>query len=384
MSIAVRLRGFNIGFFSLFALFISFLPVYASQIGISKTEIGLILGIGSLISIVSQPLWGIVCDRTRTIKKVMLLILTVSVIAGTLLFQSREAWLFALFVAMMNLFFMPSDALVESLNVQTAQRVGISYGSIRTFGALGYAFTSLAAGTFLHAFGMGSLAWIFLGFGLVTLLLGLSMSDVKASSKPIAFGQLKTFMLDPRMLAFFALVFLVALPHKMNDMYIGLYIEEMGGNVRHTGMAWFAMTLSEALFFALSAKLIKPGKELAVMAVSAGMYLVRFGLSSLVTEPLPLVAMQVFQGVTFALFYVAAIQYLHSIVPEQWKSTGQTVMTVLFFGISGIVGSSAGGWLMERLGGQSLYRIMAALAAVAFVYGFYLWKKRLRPSPADA
>lgn len=71
-----------------------------------------------------------------------------------------------------------------------------------------------------------------------------------------------------------------------------------------------------------------------------------------------------FQGVTFVIFYVGAIQYLHTVVPQQWKSTGQTVLTVVFFGSSGIVGSSLGGWLMDEFGGAVLYRIMALFAGV--------------------
>ncbi|MBO9597768.1 MAG: MFS transporter [Cohnella sp.] len=375
MPVTTRLKGFNFLFFSMFALFISFLPVYADGIGISGTHIGIVLASGSLISIVFQPLWGMVSDRARTIRKVLLFLLSCSIVTGVLMFNTSALWSFALFVALMNVFYLPTDPLVESLNFQTTQRERVSYGSVRMFGAMGYAVTSLLAGYGLQQWGMGSLAWIYGAVGVTALCLAVTIADVKASAKPAVFGHLKQFFTQSHALSFFLLVLLVAIPHKMNDTFIGLYMEQLGGSVRLTGLSWFVMTLTETVFFALCARLIKPGKERLFMTLAAGMYAVRFLLSGLAEHPYELVAVQALQGVTFVLFYVGAMQYLYAIVPEQWKSTGQTMLTVLFFGVSGIIGSSIGGWIIEARGGGTLYEGMAAFAAVGFLLSFALLKK---------
>lgn len=380
MSITTRLKSFNFLFFSMFALFISFLPVYADGIGISGTKIGLVLSAGSLISIVFQPLWGMVSDRLRTIRKVLLLLLACSIAAGAVMYRSTELWTLAIFVALMNAFYLPTDPLVESLNFQTTQRERVSYGSVRMFGALGYAVTSLLAGYGLQHWGMGSLSWIYACVGVGALALAFSLSDVQASSKPAMFGHLKHFFMQSNTLVFFLIVLVVAIPHKMNDTFVGLYMERLGGSVRLTGLSWTVMTLTETVFFAVSAKLIKPGRERLFMTIAAGMYAVRFLLSSMVSHPYELVAVQVLQGFTFVLFYVGAMQYLYAIVPEQWKSTGQTMLTVLFFGVSGIVGSSIGGWIIEALGGAALYETMAAIAAAGFLLCCALLRQ---PRPAE-
>ncbi|MFC5530921.1 MFS transporter [Cohnella yongneupensis] len=375
MSVTTRLRGFNFLFFSMFALFISFLPVYADGIGISGTHIGIILSMGSLISIFFQPLWGMVSDRTRTIRRVLLLLLACSIVAGALMYHSTALWSLALFVALMNVFYLPTDPLVESLNFQTTQKENVSYGSVRMFGAMGYAVTSLLAGFGLQYWGMGSLSWIYAGVGVGALLIAFTISDVQASSKPALFGHLKQFFMQSHTLVFFLIVLVVAIPHKMNDTFIGLYMEQLGGSVKLTGVSWFVMTITETVFFAISAKLIKPGKERLFMTAAAGLYAVRFLISALADRPYELVGVQVLQGVTFVLFYVGAMQYLYSIVPEQWKSTGQTMLTVLFFGASGIVGSSIGGWIIESWGGHALYEGMAAIAAVGFVLSLVLLRQ---------
>ncbi|MFD0674048.1 MFS transporter [Cohnella sp. GCM10027633] len=367
MSVTTRLKSFNFLFFSLFALFISFLPVYADGIGISGTHIGIVLSMGSLISIVSQPLWGMISDRARTIRKVLLFLLACSIAAGAFMYSSTELWTLALFVALMNVFYLPTDPLVESLNFQTTQRENVSYGSVRMFGALGYAVTSLLAGYGLQQWGMGSVAWIYAGIGVAAFLVAFTIADVQASPKPALFKHLKRFFMQSHTLVFFLIVLVVAIPHKMNDTFIGLYMERLGGSVQLTGLSWFVMTITETVFFAVSAKLIKPGKERMFMTLAAGLYAVRFLLSAFADQPYELVAVQVLQGVTFVLFYVGAMQYLYSIVPDEWKSTGQTMLTVLFFGVSGIVGSSIGGWVIEEWGGRTLYEGMAAISAIGFL-----------------
>ncbi|MFC5471402.1 MFS transporter [Cohnella suwonensis] len=376
MSIIARLKGFNFSYFALFALFISFLPVYSAEVGISGTHIGLMLGFGSLVSIVAQPLWGMVSDKTRTIKKVLVFLLAASTIVGMLLYRTEAAWSLVLLVALMNVFYLPTDPLVESLNFQTAQRENVGYGSVRMFGALGYACVSLTAGYATKTWGMGSLSWIFFGMGALSLLLALGLADVKASASRPSLKHLKTFLFQSHTWLFFLLVLIVAIPHKMNDTFIGLYMEQLGGDIRLTGLSWFVMTLAETVMFAVSSRWIKPGKEASWMAAAAGLYAVRFLLSSMVGSPYVLVALQVFQGFTFVLFYVGAMQYLYRIVPEQWKSTGQTVLTATFFGVSGIVGSSAGGWLIDEYGGEFLYRGMALLALAGFALGWTILRKK--------
>ncbi|QMV41172.1 MFS transporter [Cohnella cholangitidis] len=375
MSIVTRLKGFNFFYFAMFALFLSFLPIYSAEVGVSGTHIGLILGMGSLISIVAQPLWGMVSDKSRTIKKVLLLLLLASILIGTLLFHAHQIWSLIVLVALMNVFFLPTDPLVESLNFQTSQREKVNYGSVRMFGALGYACVSLTAGYALKLWGMDSLSWIFFGVGCAALLLALSLSDVQASAARPSFHHLKDFFLQSHTWIFFVIVLIVAIPHKMNDTFIGLYMEELGGDVRLTGMSWFVMTITETVMFAFVSRMIKPGKEAIWMTLAAGLYALRFLLSSMIGTPYGLVALQVFQGFTFVLFYVGALQYLYRIVPEQWKSTGQTALTATFFGVSGIIGSTVGGLLLDLYGGAVLYRGMGLFALFGLALGIYLVRK---------
>ncbi|MDQ0877163.1 PPP family 3-phenylpropionic acid transporter [Paenibacillus sp. V4I3] len=372
MNSSNLLRSFNFLYFALLAMFVSFLPVYLDAQGLSATKIGLIIGTGGFIAIFSQPLWGMISDRTKTIKKVMLLLLGCSTIVGYLLYASSSFIVLLLFTMLMYFFLMPLDPLTESLNFQTAEANGVSYGSIRTFGAVGYAVMSLAVGYTTQYFGINSLAFLFAGIGIISILICLPLPDAPVTGKPISLKSLRIFLSNKETIWFMLLIFIVAVPQRINDTFLGVYIRKLGGTPDMVGLAWFLAAGSEILVFALSFWWLRKGKELAIISFAAVFYFIRFFLSAWVTDPHILVYLQLLQTFTFPIFYSAAIQYLYRIVPEEWRATGQTVLAILFFGVSGIVASYLGGWFYESFGGKQLYLWISGMSFAGLLFSFVL------------
>ncbi|KQX48285.1 MFS transporter [Paenibacillus sp. Root444D2] len=372
MNSSNLLRSFNFLYFALLAMFVSFLPVYLDAQGLPATKIGLIIGTGGFIAIFSQPLWGMISDRTKTIKKVMLLLLGCSTIVGYFLYASSSFIVLLLFTMLMYFFLMPLDPLTESLNFQTAEANGVSYGSIRTFGAVGYAVMSLAVGYTTQFFGINSLAFLFAGIGIISILICLPLPDAPVTGKPISLKSLRKFLGNKETIWFMLLIFIVAVPQRINDTFLGVYIRKLGGTPDMVGLAWFLAAGSEILVFALSFWWLRKGKELAIISFAAVFYFIRFFLSAWVTDPHILVYLQLLQTFTFPIFYSAAIQYLYRIVPEEWRATGQTVLAILFFGVSGIVASYLGGWFYESFGGKQLYLWISGMSFAGLLFSFVL------------
>lgn len=366
------LRAYNFFYFSLLSIFISFLPVYLTHRNVSPGEIGMMIGVGSFVGILSQPFWGMVSDRYKTIKRIILLTLGASIAVGMLLFTTMHFSLLFLLVAAMYFFLLPTDPLTESLNYRIAEQRGISFGSIRTFGAVGYATASLFIGWTVDQLGMDRLAWLFLGYGLLAFACALVVADAPASSKALSLQELKQFFLYPKTLRFFLLVLIAATPHRTNDSFLGVFVQSLGGSTGAVGQAWFLAAISEVAFFALSARILQRWSEIKLIGWATALYTIRYLLCALAPSAEWVVYLQLTQGVTFVIFYTATIQYLYRIIPEEWKATGQTVLAVLFFGISGIIGSIAGGWVFQQFGGAALYMAMAAFSLVACIYSLTL------------
>lgn len=368
----LSLRAYNFFYFSLLSIFISFLPVYLSFRGVTPAQIGVLIGAGSFIGILSQPFWGMVSDRTKTIKRVILATLGLSIVSGIGLFTTTPFFALFLLVGAMYFFLLPTDPLTESLNYRMAEQHRTSFGSIRTFGAVGYATASLFIGWTLDRLGMEQLVWLFVGYGVLAYLCALAMKDAPASSKPLSWPELKRFFLYPKTQRFFLLVLIAATPHRTNDSFLGVYVQSLGGTTGDVGQAWFLAAVSEVAFFAISARILARWSEIRLIMLASALYAIRYVLCALAPSPEWVVYLQLTQGVTFVIFYTATIQYLYKIIPEEWRATGQTVLAVLFFGISGIIGSLLGGWLFQQSGGAALYWAMGICSAVAFVYSLVL------------
>jgi PPP family 3-phenylpropionic acid transporter len=315
-----------------------------------------------------------VSDKYKTIKRIILITLGISIAVGLLLFTSAQFLALFLLVVGMYFFLLPTDPLTESLNFRIAEQYQISFGSIRTYGAIGYASASLIIGWTVDQLGMERLSWLFLGYGLLAFAVCLIMPDAPASGKRLSMQDLKRFFFYPKTLRFFLLVLIAATPHRTNDSFLGVYVQSLGGSTGAVGQAWFLAAISEVAFFAISARFLQKWSEVKLIAFATALYTIRYFLCAVAPSPEWVVFLQLSQGVTFVIFYTATIQYLYRIIPEEWKATGQTVLAVLFFGISGIIGSIIGGWVFQQFGGDVLYWAMGFFSLAAFGYSLFLWK----------
>src|SRR5690625_6231051 len=55
-------------FYATNTIIVSFLPLYLQYKGLSGKEIGWVLAMGPLVSIFSQPFWGYMSDKYKTVK----------------------------------------------------------------------------------------------------------------------------------------------------------------------------------------------------------------------------------------------------------------------------------------------------------------------------
>jgi len=315
-----------------------------------------------------------ISDKTKTIRKVLLILMAFSCVIGFLLYDSSSYFMLILFAMLLYFFLMPIDPLTESLNFTVAEKSRISYGSIRTYGALGYAVVSLLTGYVMSYFGAHSLAILFVVIGAISMIILWKMPDAPVSGKPVTLGSLKHFLSNKETLLFLLLVFICSIPARMNDTFLGVYIRELGGSTGLIGQAWFLAGSSEIVVFALSFWWLRKGKELLIITIATTFYFIRFFLSAWIVDPHILAYLQVMQLLTFPIFYSAAIQYLYRIVPVEWRATGQTVLALLFFGVSGILASYVGGAIYGVFGGKVLYLSIASLSFIGIIFGFILYR----------
>src|SRR5699024_5836932 len=168
-------------------------------------------------------------------------------------------------------------------------------------------------------------------------------------------------------LIFLFLMLFLTVTHRASDSFIGLYIAQLGGSERLVGLAWFVGVLSEAAVFALAGFWFRKYHAL-VFVIGAGiLYSIRWFLFAAAGDPMYIIALQFLHGLTFGIFYLAALDYVTRLIPKLLQSTGHLVFYSVFFGISGIIGSLLGGALIDSFGGSTLYFAIGCCALIGTI-----------------
>jgi MFS transporter, PPP family, 3-phenylpropionic acid transporter len=375
----LRLKGlifYNFFYYSLSSIVVSFFPVYFSFKGFNPSQIGVLLGVGTFISILAPPFWGFLSDRYNTTKNILLLTLTGALLIGYILFQSNPFWVLLFVFVVFNWFMSPIGPLSDSLTFRITAEVNQSFGSIRLFGSVGFALTALLSGWILDRFGFGITRNVFLFYGIIALLGSVFLKDTTVSSKKITLNGLRRLFQHHDYVRFLVLVLVLSIPHRINDGFLGVYVQSLGGSTKLVGLSWFFATVSEAIFMGLSFRYLKDGKELVLIAAASFFYCVRWAFTALLGSAVGVAYLQLFHGMTFAVYYLAAFHYVDKIIPEEWKATGQTIFAAVFFGLAGMIGSILGGWVFDHYGGHTLYTSMIAFSGFGLILTLFTIGRR--------
>jgi MFS transporter, PPP family, 3-phenylpropionic acid transporter len=358
-------------------IIMSFLPLYLKYQGLTGTEIGWLLAIGPFASLFIQPMAGYFSDKWKTVKKMIIVCVIGMILSGAWLLQ-LAAFLPLIVISFLFYAFMsPLGALGDSLAQKTAQQTGGSFGKIRMWGSIGFGVAALITGQVLILIGIENVLYPFLLVAVLCLLSAFFLTDAEASKKPVELLDALSLLKNGRLALFLLVITLFAVPHRVNDSYFGLYMMDMGGSELLIGWAWFLATLVEAAVFFVSAKWLAKFHELSLIILAGVLYGVRFMAFAWVDNPLFLVALHSLHGITFAIFYTAAFQYVSKIVPQHILSTAHLLFIAVFFGVSGMIGSLGGGWVMENAGGSFLYWLIGCMPLVG-IGAMLLYKNKVQ------
>lgn len=356
------LRMLLFSFHATNTIIISFLPLYLKYKGFTGTEIGWVLAIGPLASIFSQPFWGYMSDKYKTVKKILLILITGLLLTSVIFFQMNSLIAIMMIGSILFFFSTPIGALGDSLAQRRADDLGISFGSIKMWGSLGFAASTLIVGEILTKIGIENMIYPYLFFGTIALLVIFRLKDVKADTDPVKLKDVSLLVKNKPFILFLGLTLFITITHRANDSFMGIYIAELGGSEGMVGLAWFVGVLSEAVVFALAGYWFRKFHTLIFIIIAGLLYTVRWFVYAGITDPMHIVYLQFFHGITFGIFYTTAFAYISRLIPRLLQSTGHLVFYSVFFGVSGIVGSLAGGAIIDIFSGSTLYILLASLS----------------------
>jgi PPP family 3-phenylpropionic acid transporter len=357
------------GFGSLFPL----LSVYLqNEVGLSGAQIGTIMSISPIIMIFTQPFWGMISDYTGKPVAVLTIALGSTALVGLAYSSVHEyGWLIvvAAFLAFTQSAIVP---ISDSIALSYVQKSEMNYGSIRLWGAVGFAVSVLAGGWLSEMF---SLTVIFYVFAIVLLLSAMLAWKLPRESGPmkaaVGHGMAQLFKI-PKFVLFLVITFLVFGPIYANNFYFSVFVKEMGGTLTGIGLAFLLAAGSEAPFMKIADALIRRYGVLFILAFAAAISALRW-LFYFFEPSLSLIyATTIAQGISVGLFIPAALQYVRNIAPANVKVTAVSLYSAVGNGLGTWFCTFIGGYILERAHVGHIYLFfsfltLAGLALFAFI-----------------
>lgn len=369
-----NLYAINGMYYVVTALFSPYISAYYQYSGLDKRQIGILSAVFPLTSLLIQPLWAYLSDRTGKRKQILQLLCFCCAVA-VLLFRKAEG--FREFLAAAFCFAAFYTALLplgDALVIGVADRKKIDFSRIRLTGTICYAFATLGMGRILKnnfpvMFLVNSVCFLlYSAFCATVRIPGPDCSDGAGGGSRIGRGA-KAGPGRPgsapggrggrrQMVLVLVCAFAMQMGLTFNLSFLSVHLLELGYDQGTIGLVSCLSAFSELpvllavkwicrrwpLLYRLSAVNVLCGIRLLL---ASGSHVALIALS------------QLLQGPTYIICYFTCVNYIKERSGEEKISEGQSMLSWVQNGLGSICGSFLGGIIAQRAGVQSGYRVMA-------------------------
>jgi len=376
----LTLKYFNLFLYGSISILMTFFPLYFQTVGLNKVEIGFIMASGPFISIIANPTWGYLSDRLQNLRFILIVMLLGNLFVVQFVFHFNTGSMIWIFSTMMVFFFFQTSMFSQSntLILNAIEGTTYQFGSIRFWGSLGYAVMAVAAGPVLSWLGVHNLWIVYTILVLLTLAICTQLPRGKvAKVKKIHFREYKNALFgNPYFLFFIIIGILISVPNSINQMFVSLYIDEMGGTVSMVGLAAFSSAFLEIPVFLLFDRYLKKTTTtmFGLLVIVGFIYVLRWVLMAAATGPTHIILIQALHAISFGgYFYIGTILTAH-LIPIHMRASGQSIYAISWSGISGAVAGLIGGSMYQDLGPKIMYGCLALIALLGALGLFILWQ----------
>lgn len=363
-----------------------FIVAYLQSKGLGTAQVGIIMSFSSVVMMVAPPLWGMLADKLHSIRRVFTLCLILAAVLYALtpltsFLSSCSVVAMSIILTLSAFFRAPTSSLMDNWVVRTARQIpGISYGSIRIWGSIGYAVISFALMYIVTWFSLESSFYFYSLTAAAVLLLSRRLPDEqKASSPAVAFKELRVGRIfkDYWLATFLIFLILRGISLYCSNNFLPFLIADVGGDTASLGAINAIRALCEVPLLLLSQRLIRRFGMIRLIVTSSIMYLLGELGYSAVSSVGQIIAVQCMAGVAYGLFVACQVQYVAQIAPKGLSATAQTMAAALP-AMTGIFGNALAGWVMEVLGLRQYYFLSAMallLASLVLIFSFPIGTK---------
>lgn len=353
-----------------------FLPALLSARGLPPEQLGLVLGTGTAVRLLTAPLAGRIGDLIEALRLVLIVCaaLAASVTLGYL--EGRGFWILLGTNLLHAASLAPITVLADALALGSASaptssgRRGFEYGWVRGTGSAAFIVGTLLSGQAVSAFGLDLIVWLqalLLAMAAFAAVLVPELTHVRtADAVREPAGGVRILFRLPLFRNLILVVALILGSHAMHDAFAVIRWSAAGISPGTASLLWSESVAAEVfVFFVIGPALVTRLTPAGAAAIAALAGMLRWAVMAQTTDVTALALVQPLHGITFALLHLACMRLMAQTVPHGLEGTAQAIYGTVGIGTATALLILVSGALYARLGAQAFW-VMAALCALAF------------------
>lgn len=360
-----RLSGFYFFHFAFIGAFAPYWSLYLKSLSFSALQIGVLMSLLHVTRIFAPTAWGYLADHTGK----RMLIVQLAAITGLVsycgvFFGESFLWMFAIMM-LMSFFWSASLPLIEATTLSHLGKSTARYGSIRSWGSLGFVLAVIGIGYLLDATEIALLLWVVLGFKLGIVIFSWRIPEAEIASHSTDALSVQQIFKQPGVLAFFSACLLMAFAHGPYYTFYSIYLVDYGYSKGAIGWLWAIGVICEIGVFFLMPRVMHRFSLKQILAFSFTCAVARFLMIGWGVEwPTVMLLAQILHAATYGAHHVAAMMAVHYFFRGRHQAKGQAFYTSFTFGVGGTLGGVFSGYAWEWLGPGFTFSMSAAAALV--------------------
>lgn len=366
---------FKISYFMLFFSVAAYMPTlgkYYKDLGFSGTQIGVLFSTATLITLIMQPLWGMICAKKGKCKSSFVL-MHVAIIFIALLIPFIKSYWLLLFI--MTIHFIFQCGLFPLLDTMIYKDI-YDFGKIRLWGSIGFASMVLFSGKLSVLIGSSRMFFIYSLLMIISLLVALKIDEksshiTKENSKKSNIKAIFTW----KYLIFLISGFFVMGAFSTGGQYFSILFSEIGGPMGAFGITYFFIAISEVPFLKMSQKILNKYSAETLIFISGIILLGRFSLNGLAKDYHLILYTSMFMGSFIGIYLPAVAVFLKKEVGSENRAMAVTIYSSITSGLGPMIFQFTGGYIYEYKNISYLYLSLCGLIIIGIFFSKFLMKK---------
>jgi len=355
-----------------------FAALYYQGIGLSGAQVGRMLGLAPLVTLVGGPFLSGIADQTHRHKLVLSLALAAVILWSLIVPQTNAFPLLLGLIVFYALAASPINSLADSATMAMLGEERAMYGRIRVGGSLGWGLMAYITGLIVDHYGIVWIFWIFAIGMTLNLLVVQKFSFGPAQAQTPFWPGIRRVLSNPGWMLFLSIALVAGLGMAAVNAYQFVYMAEIGASETQMGLSLFISTFfSEvpAMFF--GDRLLKRFKPQGLLVLGTAAIGARLLLYAIFNVPSAILALQVIHGLTFPIIWIAGVSFAHENAPAGLSATAQGLFGTTIFGLGTGLGSFVGGLTLDWIGSRGMYFVFGGFVLAGLFLLWLLQRSRL-------